>query len=529
MSPKLSLSLPVMALTWGQFFPAGGDTQKLTDTQVCSGVVAGVLIYLLMVTAGRYLKRKERVQLSAMYQLLGLALAIYVPLRLLRVDWGKEPYTLRHGLGSGCVLLGVIFLLSLMKRYLWEYYFGEKRGVEIPKFLREVFSVVFFCIVLLVVAREIYDFNPSGVVLSSTVVVGIIGWAMQDLLGNVISGLALQIGKPFKSGDWLIIETHHAEVIEVNWRSTRLRTNDDHYIDVPNSSIVRSTVINLSYPTHLHAMRLKVNVASETPPNKVRAVLMHAALTSEGVMQSPPPKIHLLDFADFANTYEVQFWIQNHAAYNDINDSLHTRIWYAFQRSGIAMPFPIRTVQIERKKAETKFSPTDETKTLIRRKPFFKSLSETDVHKIVEAATFSLFGKGEKIVEQGAQGSSMFILVTGEAAVYVAHAHGAEPTRVAGLQVGDYFGEMSLLTGEARSATVVAATDCEVLEIAKGHLAQILQDNPVLLKGLSEMLAQRRLDNEGLLASTAEKHAMVSRKQEYAQGFLQKLASFFEL
>jgi CRP-like cAMP-binding protein len=124
----------------------------------------------------------------------------------------------------------------------------------------------------------------------------------------------------------------------------------------------------------------------------------------------------------------------------------------------------------------------------------------------------------------------MFILLTGEAAVYVRQGdRGSEPTRVAGLQAGEYFGEMSLLTGEKRSATVVATSDCEVLEIAKSNLAQVLQENSELLKNLSEMLAQRRLDNEGVLASTAERHVMIGKKAEYAQGFLQKLASVFDL
>ncbi len=493
--------------------------------------VAVTLIYLVTVAIGRLLKRSAGVQLGVMYKLFGASLAVYIPMKLLGWDTGMYPYELRRDLRATCVLLGVIFVLSLLKRYLWEVYFGEKRGMEIPKFLREIFSALFFCIALLLVFSRIYHIQPSGVLFSSTVVVGIIGWAMQDLLGNVISGVALQVGKPFKAGDWLIVEAQHAEVIEVNWRSTRLRTNDDTYLDVPNTSIVRSTIVNLSYPSHLHAMRMRVGIASEAPPNKVKQVLLHAAVSTQGVLSHPPPKIFLVDFADSSITYEIKYWMQNHAAYNDINDALHTGVWYALQRAGIAIPNPIRTVQIERrKKEETAVHLPGETRTLIRNKPFFKGLTDDQVKKIVGAATFSLYGRGERIVEQGADGSSMFILLTGEAAVYVRpEEHSAEPTRVAALQPGDYFGEMSLLTGEKRSATVVAGTDCEILEIAKAHLAQVLQENAELLKNLSEMLAQRRLDNEGVLASTAEHHVMAGKKAEYTQTFLQKLARFFDL
>ena len=501
--------------------------------QVMVFVAAAPVIYLATVAIGRFLKRRAGVQLGVMYKLFGASLALYIPIKLLGWDKGPDPYELYRDLHAACILLGVIVVLSLLKRYLWEFYLGEKKGLKIPKFLREIFSALFFCLALLLVGSKIYHIQPTGVLFSSTVVVGIIGWAMQDLLGNVISGVALQLGRPFKAGDWLIIEPHHAEVIEVNWRSTRLRTNDDTYLDVPNTSIVRSTVVNLSYPSHLHAMRMRVGIAYEAPPNKVKQVLLDAAIGSLGVLPHPPPKIFLVDFADSAMTYEIKYWIENHAAYNEINDALRTGVWYALGRAGIAIPPPIRTVQIERKRAAAVFRLPDETRALIRKKPFFKYLTDEQIGKIAGAGVFSLFGRGERIVEQGAVGSSMFILLTGEAGVYVrpdkTGEPGAKPTRVAALLPGDSFGEMSLLSGETRSATVVAASDCQVLEIAKAHLAPLLQENPELLKSLSEMLAQRRLDNESVLASTAERHAIAGKKEEYAQGFLRKLAGFFDL
>jgi small-conductance mechanosensitive channel len=497
--------------------------------QVVFFVVSAVLIYLATVALGRFLKRRARVQLSVMYKLLGAALGIYIPMQVLDWNAGAYPYELRRDLAAACVLLGVIFLLSLLKRYLWEFYFHEQRGMQIPKFLREIFSALFFVLAVVAVASRIYGVSPSGAFLTSTVVIGIVGWAMQDLLGNVLSGVALQIGKPFKAGDWLVIENQHAEVIEVNWRSTRLRTNDDHYLDIPNTAIVRSTVINLSYPNHLHAMRIRIGVDADVPPNKVKQVLFNAAIGAQGVLPSPPPKIFLVDFADSSVTYEIKYWLQNHAAYNEISDALRTAVWYALQRARIAIPNPIRMVQIERKRAVS-YSLPEETRAVIRNKPFFKTMTDEQVGKIFGAAKFCLFGNGEKVVEQGAEGSSMFVIITGSASVYVRNqTSNGDATRVAALQAGDYFGEMSLLTGEARSATVLAADDCEIIEIAKAQLAQILQENTAVLTNLSEMLAQRRMDNEGVLASTVEHTELADKKEEYARGFFQSVARFFEL
>ena len=352
---------------------------------------------------------------------------------------------------------------------------------------------------------------------------------MQDLLGNVISGVSLQMGKPFQAGDWLVHDTYHAEVIEVNWRSTRLRTNDDHYLDVPNTQIVRGTIVNLSYPSHLHAMRMRLGSVYDAPPNLVKSVLLQAAADAAGVLASPAPKVFLVDFADSSVTYEIKYWINNHAAYNEINDAVHTNSWYALKRAGIAIPFPIRTVQIERKRP-AKYSVPEATRALIRHKPFFECLSDDQAGRIIESASLRLFARGEKIVEQGAEGHSMFVLVSGAAEVHVRQPGAtAETTAVATLRAGDYFGETSLLTGETRSATVLALEDCEVLEIAKSQLAPMLQENAELLRNLSEMLARRRVANEGTLASSAGKKAGVEKEKEYTARFLARLASFFEL
>ncbi len=228
-------------------------------------------------------------------------------------------------------------------------------------------------------------------------------------------------------------------------------------------------------------------------------------------------------------TYEVKYWLNNHAAYNDISDALRTNIWYGLKRAGIGIPFPIRTVQLERKRA-AQYTLPEATRSLIRHKPFFQCLSDEQASRIIGSACLLLFGRGEKIVEQGLEGDSMFVLVRGTADVHVRQpGETGETAAVATLQPGDYFGEMSLLTGETRSATVMALADCEVLEIAKSHLAPMLQENTQLMQNLSEMLARRRMANEGTLASAAGKHGIVEKEKEYADRFLARLASFFEL
>lgn len=501
-------------------------------------VGAALLVYLLALSVGRLLRRRAGVRLGVMYQLFCVVLALYVPFLLLRIHaisggdelQGRLPSEvigIHRDLLAAAILLGAFFVMALLRRYLWESYFRQKRNVEIPKVLRDLTAIVIFLCAALVVLKTIYQYPIAGLLAGSGVAAAILAFAMQDLIGSILSGIAIEIGKPFKPGDWLIFETHHAEVIEVNWRSTRLRTTDDVYLDVPNKQMVGQTIINLSHPTKLHAMRFLVGVDYGAPPNRVKEVIQHATANSVGVLSRPAPKVFLKEFADSAITYEVKFWMDDHALLNDIMDAIKSNIWYALQRQKIKIPFPIRTLQIERHPGKTPGLP-EHARNALRKHSILQCMDEGQTDRLFAAANLCRFGRDEKMVEQGAVGDSMFILVNGSAGVNVRH-NGEPPMQVATLHGGDYFGEMSLLTGEPRTATVVAQTDCEVLEIQKPVFAEILQNNPDLLQRLSELLAQRRLETEGVLATSAERNSGLTTKEEYAAGFLTKLCSFFEL
>src|ERR1043166_2779198 len=319
--------------------------------------VTAPALYLFTVALGRLLKRRAGVRLGVMYQLFCIVLALYVPLRLLNIPLTYPAAERRplfdawRELGALTVLLAAFFLIALIRRYLWEIYFEQHRQIAVPKFLREILALIIFLLALVLVLSIGYGQSITGVILPSTVIVGIVGWAMQDLLGNVIGGVALQLGKPFKSGDWLALDKTFAEVMEVNWRSTRLRTNDHVYLDIPNSHIVKNPITNLTYPTRLHAMRLRVGVDYNAPPNRVKEVLSRATTGASGVLSTPAPKIYLIEFGDSAVVYEIKFWLEDHARYNDITDAIRTNVWYALQRAGIKIPFPIRTLQIEPRRA----------------------------------------------------------------------------------------------------------------------------------------------------------------------------------
>ncbi len=226
---------------------------------------------------------------------------------------------------------------------------------------------------------------------------------MQDLLGNIISGIALEIGKPFKRGDWVIYETQRAEVIEVNWRSTRLRNNDDVYLDVPNNQIVKHAILNLSYPNKVHAERIIVGIDYNAAPNLVREALIRAAGNGFSVLKNPSPKVFLKDFADSAVLYEIKFWMERDDLYNDIMDSVRTNVWYELNRYNIKIPYPVRTLQVERRQSRQQ-AITPVLMDTLRKQKFFLCMDDAQIDRILASAKLLRYGRGEKPHHAGERG-----------------------------------------------------------------------------------------------------------------------------
>jgi signal-transduction protein with cAMP-binding, CBS, and nucleotidyltransferase domain len=219
--------------------------------------------------------------------------------------------------------------------------------------------------------------------------------------------------------------------------------------------------------------------------------------------------------------------MDNHDHYNDICDAIRTNVWYSFQRHGIKIPFPVRTVHIERPLRSKEQEIQNTARIMLRQHALFKSLNDAQLDALLPRGQLVHFGRGEKLIQQGDEGNSMFILVDGEANVVVER--NSTPVHVASLRSGDCFGEMSLLTGERRSATVMAHSDCEVVEIGKHVLARSLKENQDLLAKLSALLAKRQMETEGIVAANTKPEIVEATHDKYANTFMDKLRVFFEL
>ena len=518
-------------------FVIGALTQ---DSQLLVALGAAPLIYFGGLALGRWLRRQHDVPFGTAYHWLVFLMTVFVPLKVWHMTKfdptnvvGKMPtdgeawhISAIRTFESLLIILAILAGLALVRRLFWEVYFHRRYGTHAPKLLQQVLGFGIFCTAVLYILHSQHGIKVEAFLAGSGIVAVVIGFAMQETLANIVSGIALQIGKPFKTGDWLIVTDHRAEVIEVNWRSTRLRTNDDVYLDIPNKTIVSTTITNLSFPTKSHANRMRVGFEYGTPPNIVRDLLRRSAEAVPLVLATPPVKVFLRDFADSSIVYEIKYSIEDEARFNDVEDAIRTNIWYAANRAGLAIPFPQRVLHVSRSTAKGP-SNTDELRALALKLDLLSPLSAEQREHLLESPHILRFGRGELIIKQGNDGCSMFVILSGELEVLVNKDE--REMHVATLLPGEAFGEMCMLTGEARSATVVAKNDSLIWEIRRAEMQPLLQENLELAARMSELLARRKMETEGILAAQAPAHVAHAQTKEYANGVLRKIRSLFEI
>src|SRR5437588_8117292 len=243
-------------------------------------VVVFIATFFVALGIGRFLKRRAGVQLGLFFRLFCLILAFYAAISVYGVH---APW--RYHVGAAAILLSTALIVALVNRYVWDFYFEKKRQTRIPHFLREVVGGIIFLIVLLFILSYGYhaEAQLKGLLAGSGVLAIILGFAGQNLFAGIIGGVSIQINRPYKVGDWLKVGDTYGEVREINWRSTRLCTNDNIYLDIPNNEMVQRTITNLTYPNRIHFMRLQINAEYGAPPNRVKDALMRAVIQVPGV------------------------------------------------------------------------------------------------------------------------------------------------------------------------------------------------------------------------------------------------------
>jgi small-conductance mechanosensitive channel/CRP-like cAMP-binding protein len=396
-------------------------------------------------------------------------------------------------------LLFVLAVISLFVVAIANPWREDRPSERFPAIVQDVVVIGLFLVISTMLMKE-------QLLTTSAVGAVVVGFALQDTLGNLFSGLAIQIEKPFRVGHWVAVGGHEGQVQEITWRATKLRTKAGQFLIVPNGVISKEPILNYSEPTIPTRLDVEVGANYSVPPNQVKTALREALGNSPLVLTTPPANVVLQDFAASAITYRVQFWVADYAVDNQARDQVRTNIWYAFRRHNIEIPFPIQ-VQYEREEepARTPAAISDAA-TRLGAIELFATVSPDRRVELARDAHEHLFCAGEAIVRQGEAGSSMFVVLSGRARVVLEPA-GQE---VAVIEPGGFFGEMSMLTGDTRTATVRAIDDVRALEISAERFRALAIEQPDLVEHISRVVSSRRVGLDEARAVAAASAATVA-------------------
>jgi small-conductance mechanosensitive channel/CRP-like cAMP-binding protein len=372
------------------------------------------------------------------------------------------------------------------------------------------------------------------VLTGSALVAGLIGLSIQSTLADAVGGIILEWEDSLEAGDWVKIGDVNGQVKEIRWRHVRIETRNWESVLLPNSVVTKSNVVVLGrrdgQPRQWRRW-IYFYVDYRHPPNEVIG-LTNAALHSapiERVAAEPRPHCILSDMREHAALYAVRYWLTDIAVDDPTDSIVRTRVLLALRRAGIELAIPSRdlrmtatTDEAERKREQVQA--LESRTTALHRYGLFSPLTEAELSKVVAALSHAVFCKGEVMTRQGAEAHWLYLLVKGEASVQVQAGTGPSKS-VARLVAPDYFGEMALLTGERRIASVVAESDCECWRLDRQVFKEIVQARPEVAGELSQILAARRLQTEQSMAAGGPKPSLAAEERR----LLDAITSFFGL
>lgn len=417
------------------------------------------------------------------------------------------------------LFLAIVPMVLLIVRFVDLIVFDglmRRRGrVQAPQLLREIASIVLYFIFFGWASTAIFNVSIAGFLATGSVLAVVLGFALQDSLGNLFAGIALHLEDSFDTGDVIKSGEYLGIVEEIRWRGTRLRTFNNNVVILPNSIIARER-IEVFPRDNLNARVISVGVDYHVPPATVISVLTQAASHVEGVAHEIPCVARVGEFGESAVRYEIKYFTREYARRDTIDADIRKAVWYALRRNGMTIPYPIRSVSRYQPPQGFAEPTLDNLEERLRQIDILSPLSDEARSAIATASRVHHYSRGETILRFSAAGDSMFVVHEGTVSVRVPDVATGTRQEVAQLGAGSVFGEMALLTGEARTADVVAATDVVAVEIAKAALRPILIENPGLAAAISAKVAERR-DRLGARRAAAadEQKSILDRIRDY--------------
>ena len=375
----------------------------------------------------------------------------------------------------------------------------------------------------------------SGLFATSAVLTAVLGLSLQDTLGNTIGGLALQTDGSVRVGDWIKVGETIGRVTEIRWRYTAIETRNWETVLLPNSTLMKGPVMVLGRrhgAPELWRRWVWFNVDFRYPPSDVIHTV-EAALRAQpidNVASEPLPNCVLMDLHESYGRYAVRYWLKDLSVDDPTDSAVRTRVVFALRRADIPLSIPAHALFVTEENKERKDDKTASDRQrraeALRRVELFAPLEEDELARLADALHAAPFTKGEVLTRQGAEAHWLYLVISGEVAVRVAK-DGID-TEVARLGPGSFFGEMSLMTGEPRSATVAALADVQCYRLDATAFRDLLARRPQLAEPIARLLAERRA-NLAAVTEGLDAEAKRRRMESDSSDLFKKMKAFFKL
>jgi len=445
-----------------------------------------------------------------------LALSSWSPLETWRT--GHET----HFTGWLIFWLGVM-IINLVEGAVQAFYRWRQLDFPIPDLLLDIIrSALVLAMGFLVLKVELgIDIGP--LLASTALLTAVVGFALQGVLGNLLAGMSLHLVKSLRPGAWVKIDDVEGKVEMTNWRETRLRSRGGHTFILPNAKVAEAKINNFDDPTPLRAHSIEVGASYSDEPDVVIAALLAAAASVPEVRHTPTPTAMITSFRDFGINYRLMFWTTDYSRHVFIDGEVNRMVWYQFKRQGIEIPFPMSDVLLNDFMAvvynQRRIPPSDvDVSSMVRDLGISKLvtelvldekgerlLSDEDLRRIAPLVHRRLYTHGETLCSQDEPGDTFWVLTSGRLQGSVVQNGRTAVTFE--LEPGCIVGEMSVLTGLPRSATITVVETATVLEFDTDSFGVLLGLHDALPLRLSELAAERTAANRTALEDLARRQA----------------------
>jgi small-conductance mechanosensitive channel/CRP-like cAMP-binding protein len=488
--------------------------------------LGGLVVATLAV---RTLQPAERPRLRTFWVLYLLHLVLVVVTAMLRED--GSPAHVEVQLAAR--IFGAVVLIGAASNLLFRV-LAPRLELRPPLILADVAGAGATAVAVLLLASEA-GFNLGGLIATSAVLTAVIGLSLQDTLGNVMGGLAIQSDDSLRVGDWVRMGETTGRVVQIRWRYTAIQTRNREMLIVPNGMLVKERVVVLGRigdsPSPLRRW-VWFNVDFEESPDEVVRVVEEAlrGQSIERVAADPPPDCVPMELGNSYARYAVRYWLTDLAVDDPTDGRIRTRIYLALRRAGMSLALPTEARVVSEsagREAETERADRADRIAALKDIDLFAHLPDEDLELLARGLRHTPFGRDETLTRQGSQAHWLYLVRRGLVSVRVTGEGGLE-REVARLGSGTFFGEMSLMTGAPRSATVVALEHVECYRLDQHVFRRLLAQRPALAEEMSRLLAARQVEldatREGLDAE-AQRRAI----ERTSRDLVNRIRAFFHL